>query len=184
MGEHKTGTVFSFELYFTAPAGEHVIDALYEAGWSDSTIDLDPETGGEGWATFHREAPSALQAVVSAIREGRKAGVEPLGVTEDYVSLKEIAERTGRTPAAVDHWVTGRRGPGEFPEPRVPRPRVSLYSGAEVSKWLVANGLAALSPADVEIARICEITDSTLLAKRLQRQLSEDEQRELDRAVA
>jgi hypothetical protein len=50
--------------------------------------------------------------------------------------------------------------------------------------WLVANGLAALSPADVEIARICEITDSTLRAKRLQRQLSEAEQRELDRAVA
>lgn len=177
-------TVYSFELYFSGPPGEDVIDALYEAGWADSTIDFDPDAGGEGWATFHREAPSALQAVVSAIRQGRSAGVEPLGVTEDYVSLAEIAERTGRTPAAVDHWVTGRRGPGEFPDARVPRPRVSLYSWAEVSMWLVANGLAALSPADVEIARICEIADSTLRTRRLQRQLSEAEQRELDRAVA
>jgi hypothetical protein len=177
-------TTYSFELYFTAPPGEHIIDALYEAGWADSTVDFDPDKGGEGWATFHREAPSALQAVVSAIREGRKAGVEPLGVTEDYVSLKEIAERTGRTPAAVDHWVTGRRGPGEFPQPRVPRPRVSLYSWAEVSMWLVANGLAALSPADVEIARICEIADSTLRTRRLQQQLSAAEQETLAEAVA
>jgi hypothetical protein len=50
--------------------------------------------------------------------------------------------------------------------------------------WLVANGLAALSPADVEIARICEIADSTLRTRRLQSQLSEAEQRELERAVA
>jgi hypothetical protein len=61
---------------------------------------------------------------------------------------------------------------------------VSLYSWAEVSMWLVANGLAALSPADVEIARICEIADSTLRARRLQQQLSAAERRELDLAVA
>jgi hypothetical protein len=182
--EHKTVTNYSFELYFTAPPGEHIIDALYEAGWADATVDFDPAMGGEGWATFHREAPSALQAVVSAIREGRKAGVELLGVTEDYVTLGEIAERTGRTPAAVDHWATGRRGPGEFPEPRVPRPRVSLYSWAEVSMWLVANGLAALSPADVEIARICEVTDATLRARRLQQQLSATDLETLSQAVA
>lgn len=121
---------------------------------------------------------------MSAIRGGRKAGVEPLGVTEDYVSLKEIAERTGRTVAAVDHWVTGRRGPGEFPKPPVPRQRVSLYSWAEVSMWLVANGLAALSHADVGIAEICEVTDATLRARRLQRQLSATDQETLARAVA
>lgn len=177
-------TVYAFELHFCAPAGESVIDTLYEAGWDDAVVSFDPVTGGEGWATFDREAPSALQAVVSAIREGRKAGVELLGVTEDYVTLGQIAERTGRTPAAVDHWATGRRGPGAFPEPRVPRPRVSLYSWAEVSMWLVANGLAALSPADVEIARICEVTDATLRARRLQRQLSAADQEALAQAVA
>lgn len=176
--------VYAFELHFSGPPGEHVIDALYEAGWDDALVAFDPETGGDGWATFHREAPSALQAVVSAIRQARKAKVEPLGVTEDYVSLKEIAERTGRTVGAVDHWVTGRRGPADFPKPRVPRPRVSLYSWAEVSMWLVANGLAALSPADVEIARICEVADATLKARRLQRQLSATDLEELSLAVA
>jgi hypothetical protein len=182
--ETEAVSIYSFELYFTAPSGEDVLDALYKVGWDDSTIDFDPVKGGEGWATFHREAPSALQAVASAIQEGREAGVELLGVTEDYVTLGEIAERTGRTPAAVDHWATGRRGPGGFPEPRVPRPRVSLYSWAEVSMWLVANGLAALSPADVEIARICEVTDATLRARRLQQQLSPTDLETLSQAVA
>jgi hypothetical protein len=177
-------TNYAFELHFSAPPGERVIDALYEAGWDDSTISFDPFTGGEGWATFDREAPSAVQAVVSAIRQGRKAGVELLGVTEDLVALTEIAERTDRTFAAVDHWATGRRGPGGFPEPRVPRPRVSLYSWAEVAVWLEQHGLASMSPADVEIARICEVADSMLRAKHLQRRLREADREALARAVA
>lgn len=177
-------TVYAFELHFSAPPGEHVIDALYEAGWDDALVSFDPSTGGEGWATFDREAPSAMKAVVSAIRQGRQAEVEILSVSEDLVPLSEIAERTNRTFAAVDHWATGRRGPGGFPAPRVPRPRVSLYSWAEVSIWLEEHGLAEVSPADVEIARICEVTDATLRAKRLQRSLREAEREELARAVA
>nr|BFF23297.1 hypothetical protein GCM10025732_12620 [Glycomyces mayteni] len=110
--------------------------------------------------------------------------MEPLGVTEDYVSLTEIAERTNRTLSAVDHWATGRRGPGDFPAPRVPRPRVSLYSWAEVTMWLVANGLAAMSPADIEIARICEVADAMLRARRLQNRLDEADREALNLAVA
>lgn len=177
-------TLYSFELHFSAPPGEQVIDRLYEAGWDDAVVCFEPATGGEGSAIFDREAPSAVSAVATAIRQGRKAGVKLLGVTEDYVTLSEIAERTGRTPAAVDHWATGRRGPGDFPAPRVPRPRVSLYSWAEVTMWLVQHGLGALSPADVEIARICEVADATLRAKRLQERLQDDDREALTRAVA
>lgn len=177
-------TLYTFELHFSAPPGEHVIDKLFEVGWDDATVSLDPSTGGEGFATFHREAPSALKAVVSAIRQGKEAGVELVGVSEDLVTLADIAERTGKTVGAVDHWVTGRRGPGDFPEPRVPRPRVSLYSWAEVSLWLVANGLAELAPADVEIARICEVADATLRARRLQRRLPITDLEDLNEAVA
>ncbi|MCD0443463.1 hypothetical protein LO763_07465 [Glycomyces sp. A-F 0318] len=177
-------TVYAFELHFSAPPGDHVIDALYEAGWGDALVAFEPATGGEGSAVFDREAPSAVQAVASAIRQGRKAGVDLLGVSEDLVALPEIAERTNRTFAAVDHWTTGRRGPGGFPEPRIPRPRVSLYSWAEVSMWLEQHGLAEVSPADVEIARICEVADATLRARRLQRRLPESEREALTRAVA
>ncbi|THV40524.1 hypothetical protein [Glycomyces buryatensis] len=177
-------TVYAFELHFSAPPGERIIDAMYEAGWDDALVSFDPVAGGEGWATFNREAPSAVQAVVSAIRQGRKAGVELLGVAEDLVAISQIAERTNRTVAAVDHWVTGRRGPGGFPEPRVPRPRVSLYSWAEVSIWLEEHNLAEVSPADVEIAQLCEVADATLRARRLQRRLSAEHRKALTQAVA
>ena len=131
-------TTYSFELHFAAPSGEETIDALYEAGWNDATVSLDPVAGGPGVAVFDREASTAVEAITSAISQGRAAGVEITGVSEDRVALSEIAERTGRTFATADHWAVGRRGPGP-PAPKVRRPRVSLWSWAEVVTWLHDN---------------------------------------------
>lgn len=125
-------TVYCFELSFTAPPGERTIDALYEAGWDDATVSFDPMVGGPGLAAFDREANSAVEAIASAIRQVRSAGAEITAVSEDLVTLAEIAERAGRTLATADHWPAGRRGPGRFPEPRIRRPRASLYSWAQV----------------------------------------------------
>ncbi|MCG5216182.1 hypothetical protein [Streptosporangium sp. KLBMP 9127] len=176
--------VYAFELGFIAPAGDDVIDALYEAGWDDATVSLDPGTGGPGIASFDREADTAVQAVASAIAQGRTAGVEVTTVSEDLVTLAEIAERAGRTFATADHWAVGRRGPGGFPAPRIRRPRVSLYSWAEVVRWLNEHRLAEMSCADVEIARVCEVADSLVRASRLQRQLAVEDRRLLARVVA
>ncbi|MEU4829803.1 hypothetical protein [Streptosporangium sp. NPDC023615] len=79
-------TVYSFELHFTAPSGEAVIDALYEAGWGDAVVSFDPIVGGPGIATFDREARWAAEAIASAIAQGRSAGVEVTGVREDLGS--------------------------------------------------------------------------------------------------
>jgi predicted DNA-binding transcriptional regulator AlpA len=87
-------------------------------------------------------------------------------VSDDTVSMGEIAERIGRTLAAVDHWVRGRRGPGDFPAPRVPRDRAALWSWAEVSAWLVANGLAEIPPEEIETARVCHAVDMVLRARQ------------------
>lgn len=78
-------TVFCFELSFTAPSGESTIDALYEAGWDDATVSFDPTVGGPGLAAFDREADSAVEAIASAIRQGRSAGAEIGAVSEDLV---------------------------------------------------------------------------------------------------
>jgi hypothetical protein len=182
--DSDTVTVYAFEVRFSAPPGAAVVDALYEAGWDDAVVAFDPELGGEGQAMFDREAESAVAAVVSAIKEGRRAGVELIGVSEDLVTLAEVAERTDRSFAAVDHWATGRRGPGSFPAPRVARQRVSLYSWAEVVVWLRAHGLAHMSESDVEIARICEAADALIRAERLRGRLRSDEREALSHAVA
>jgi hypothetical protein len=50
--------------------------------------------------------------------------------------------------------------------------------------WLVQHGLAAMSPEGVEIARICEVADATLRARRLQNRLAEAEREALNLAVA
>ena len=176
--------VFSFDLSFAAPPGEEIIDTLYEAGWDDATVSFDPVSGGLGIASFDRESASPVEAIASAIIQGRAAGVEVLGVREDLVTLAEIAERAGRGFATADHWATGRRGPGGFPEPRMRRPRVSLWSWAEVAAWLHEHRLAAVSLADVETARVCEVADSLIRANRLQRRLSTEERRLLCSAVA
>ncbi|MBG0833323.1 hypothetical protein HS041_37100 [Planomonospora sp. ID67723] len=84
-------TVYSFEVNFTAPAGEVVIDTLYEAGWDDATVSLDPHTGGVGIAVFDREATTAAEAIASAIIQGRAAGVEVTRVNEDLVALSETS---------------------------------------------------------------------------------------------
>ncbi|MEV5407942.1 hypothetical protein AB0K60_03745 [Thermopolyspora sp. NPDC052614] len=73
--------VFSFDLSFTAPSGEEIIDRLYETGWDDATVSFDPVNGGHGIASFDREAASAAEAIASAIAQGTIAGVEVLGVS-------------------------------------------------------------------------------------------------------
>lgn len=180
----KRLAVYSFELTFTAPPREGTIDALYEAGWDDALVSLDPVAGGPGVASFDRDAASAVEAVASAIRQGRSVGIEVTGVSEDLVTLTEIAERAGRTLATADHWATGRRGPGNFPEPKIRRPRASLYSWAQVVSWLHTHHLAEVSLADVEAARVCEIADTLIRANRLQRELAPRERRLLVGAVA
>lgn len=176
--------VYSFELTFTAPPGAGTINALYEAGWDDAVVSLDPVAGGPGLASFDREAASAVEAIASAIRQGRSAGIEITSASEDLVTLSEIAERAGRTLATAEHWATGRRGPGGFPAPKIRRPRASLYSWAQVAMWLHKHHLAEVSLTDVETARVCEIADTLIRATRLQKELAPRERRLLSAAVA
>jgi hypothetical protein len=156
---------YSFEVHFTGPAGgDALMDRLYEAGWDDSTVSFDPDIGGAGYAQFHRDAPSAIDAVVSAVKQGQSCGLDVTRATDDGVTIGEIAERIGRTLAAVDHWVQGRRGPGGFPAPQVPRPRAALWSWADVADWLTVHGLATISREDIEVARVCRVVDMVLRA--------------------
>ena len=157
---------YTFEVRFTGPAGgDELIDALHDAGWGDATVSFDADTGGEGEATFNREAPSAVDAVISAIHQGKRCGLDITSVTDDTVTLSEVAERVGRTLAAVDYWVKGRRGPGGFPAPRVPRDRAALWSWAEVAEWLAVHNLADISPEDVEVAQVSRAVDAVLRAR-------------------
>jgi hypothetical protein len=111
-------------------------NALFEAGCDDATIAV---TAGVQHLHFDREARSFADALVSAISEVEHEG---LGVRvvrvapDEYVTLAEIAKRTGRTRESVRLLATGDRGPGDFPPPAArAEQRNRLWRWAEVARW-------------------------------------------------
>jgi len=121
-------------------------DALFEAGCDDSTIGM---IAGVQHLHFDREASSLAEALVSAITAVEQAvpGVRVVRVAPDeYVTLAEIAVRTGRTRESVRLLATGDRGPGDFPPPAArAEQRVKLWRWAEVARWF-ASRLGASVP--------------------------------------
>lgn len=82
------------------------------------------------------DAETLADAISTALAAIESVGVAVTGVgSDDLVSLKDIATRTGRTYEAVRLLATGKRGPGGFPAP-YSTGQWSLYSWALVSAWL------------------------------------------------
>ncbi len=144
------------------PTGEE-LDALFEAGCDDST----PETvSGSGWLHFDRDAASLLEALTSAIRDVESTGLVVCAlVSDDLVSLKDVAMRTGRTYEAARLWASGKRGPGGFPPPVTAADGWSLYSWVQVSEWLRTNLLTETEARPDE--RILAAVDHVLRARCL-----------------
>lgn len=119
---------------------DEVQDALFEAGCDDSTIGVN---AGVQHLHFDREASSLAEAIVSAITAVEQAvvGARVVRVAPDeYVSMAEIAARTGRTRESVRLLATGDRGPGDFPPPAARADqRVKLWRWAEVATWFAGR---------------------------------------------
>ena len=117
-------------------------DALFEAGCDDAALG---RSGGTVYLEFDREAPTFLDAVLSAIRDvqggtgARVARLEP----DELVTASEIAHRLGRSRESVRLLVEGERGPGGFPAPvSGTRRRTRFWRWSEVAEWLDAHGIA------------------------------------------
>src|SRR6266487_1378090 len=121
-------------------------DALFEAGCDDATIGVN---AGVQHVHFDREANSLAEALVSAITAVEQAvpGAHVVRVAPDeYVTLAEIAARTGRTRESIRLLSTGDRGPGDFPPPAArANQRVKLWRWAEIAAWF-ASRLGASVP--------------------------------------
>ena len=119
-----------------------VENALFEAGCDDATFGIQY---GHLYAEFSRMAPSFQGAILSAIQDIRKAniGADVVQVDAcDIVSQAEIARRIGRSRQLVFQYVTGDRGPGNFPPPVCNLGDGSpLWQWCAVSYWLAQNNL-------------------------------------------
>lgn len=177
--------VYWFDIAVAGPVTDEHIEALGEvlsaAAGIDATVQAD-ERGGV--VMLSREADDAVQAIVSAIEDVEMAGMTVTGVAEDRVSVAEIAQRANVTAASARYWVAGERGPGGFPEPKVRRPRASLYSWAEVSAWLSAAGLGEVDHAAVETAHACVLINAALTVRHGMRELPDQDRPLVARLVA
>jgi predicted DNA-binding transcriptional regulator AlpA len=128
MAEHH------FELTIRGALTDARLDALYEAGCDDATFS---SKGELTFGAFDREAPTLLEALVSAIGEVESVkGLEVLHIDPDeLVWASEIAERTGRSRQSVDMLIRGLRGPGGFPPPASHATRNPLWRWSEVEEW-------------------------------------------------
>jgi predicted DNA-binding transcriptional regulator AlpA len=127
-----------FELTTQGKLTDARLDALFEAGCDDATFST---KGALTFAAFDREAPSLLDAILSAIAATESVdGLEVLHVDPDeLVWASEIAQRTGRTRQSIDQLIKGQRGPGDFPPPATHATRNPLWRWSEVETWFATS---------------------------------------------
>jgi len=121
---------------------------------------------------FDRAAASLAEALVSALGDVEAADLVAGSVrSEDLVTLKEIAVRTGRTYESVRLLAVGRRGPGGFPSP-MSASGWTLYSWAQVQPWFAHHAPASALDRDavaVEHDRLIAAADHLVRARALMR---------------
>ena len=121
---------------------QSVEDALFEAGCDDATLSIQY---GYIYMEFSRAAASLKDAILSAIRDVRKAniGAEVWRVDEcNLVTPSEIARRIGRSRQLIHQYMTGQRGPGSFPAPECNLTEgAPLWAWCAVSYWLHQNDM-------------------------------------------
>ncbi len=158
--------VYWFDVEVAGPVTLDDMEKLFEVLAAGDGIDATPQADHRGGRVmFSREADDAIQAIVSAVRDVEAAGIKVTGVVEDRVAAASIAEKAKVTTAAVRYWITGERGPGNFPAPVIPRERASLYSWAEVSAWLAWAKLGDVDHIAAETAKACLIVDAAITVR-------------------
>ena len=128
---------YDFELTISGELTDARLDALFEAGCDDATFSSRVNLI---FADFTRDAPTMLEAVISAIQAVETVDeLEVLRVDPDeLVWASEIAQRTGRTRQSVDQLIKGQRGPGGFPPPATHATRNPLWRWSDVESWFAA----------------------------------------------
>ena len=125
-------TSFAFRIRLRDPLTDEDADRLFEAFDEEVAV----EEGARGhFVGFEREASTFLDAVLAAVEKVIALGFEPLAVEDEFVSMADIAERTGRSRQSVSMLVNGQRGPGHFPRPVAGNVRSPLWHWADIASW-------------------------------------------------
>jgi hypothetical protein len=125
-----------FGLMVDQPIDKSAQQALMER-CGDIAIERTPDRPGVV-VSFDRDAPTLIDAIVSAVRDLDAVGIPAARVRDDddLVTLGVIADRIGRSREAVRLWSIGRTGPGGFPVPIGSGLSVAYYRWSQVAPWL------------------------------------------------
>jgi len=160
----------TFILILDGSIDEAVSDLLFEAGLDDAAVTA---FDGHPALDVDREAATLLEAIALAVAQVESIdGVQVVRVEgEELVSQADIADRTGRSRQAVNHWVKRDADSSGFPEPAYgASTRSPLWRWADVQAWLEPDS----RPDDR--GRIIALANATLLARH---NLHDDDERRL-----
>ena len=106
-----------------------------------------------------------------------------MATEDDWLTVPEIAQRTGRSLQSVHQLINGERGLGDFPAPASRRGRRSpLWSWEQVRTWFARHEPASL-PADPprpSVDFLAVVNDRLDLRERLRRSPDEPWWSEVD----
>jgi hypothetical protein len=163
-------TTHTFVLILNQSIDETTSDLLFEAGLDDAAVTA---FDGHPALDVDRVAPTLLDAITSATTQAESVpGIQVLRVEgEELVSQADIAERTGCSRQAVNHWIKRDATSSRFPEPAYgASSRSPLWRWADVQVWVEGD-----APTD-DRGRIIALTNAALLARR---NLNNDAERRL-----
>ena len=168
---------FEFTLSFKIAADDADLDALVErlgaAGCDDALVGIGQ--AGRVALNFSREAGSALEAIVSALRDVKLAvpAAVLIEAGPDLVGLTDVAELVGMTRQNMRKLSLAHAD--SFPAP-VHSSSVALWHLSHVLQWLSDRGNYVIASPLMEVARVAMqinlAKEATLIEHRVRREVS------------
>lgn len=142
--------ILKFELPDHDTDPEQFVDALYESGCDDASVGIGQQ--GRIALNFIRQSESALDAILSAISDVKKAipGVKLIEATPDLVGLTDIADILGFSRQNMRKIAVKNKS--AFPAP-VHDGTVSLWHLFKVLKWFKASKAYNIEDSLIEVSR-------------------------------
>ncbi len=160
-------TEYEYTLKFRLPDAnadpEQFMEALANAGCDDATVGVGQP--GRVGLDFTREAPDALEAIVSAVHAVKRAipGAELVEASPDFVGLTDVAEIVGCTRQNIRKLMLGNLA--TF--------RVAVHEGSQaiwhlrpVLTWFAETQKRAIKSSLIEVA---DVTMKVNIAKQARR---------------
>ncbi len=142
-----------------------LVERLGKAGCDDAMVGIGQP--GRLALDFTREAPSVRKAIVSALRDVKKAipEAELIEITPDFVGLTDVAELVGVSRQNMRKLMLSH--PTTFPAP-VHEGSASLWHLAHVLQWLMQRGDYSIRKPLLEVADMAMQINLAKEARRLE----------------